>query len=99
MAYVRENKTEVDPIKIEDKEIELPPLHHKNEIIIRKGDIYEWELINGTKYRGEIVEMDSNVVHVKLPSGEMKAAEFFSSNWKSKPGNTGERLVKIINSK
>lgn len=35
----------------------------------------KWEQWNGKKFEGEVKEVDSNVLHVKLDDGAMKAVE------------------------
>ena len=35
----------------------------------------KWETWGGEKYEGEVVELDSNVLHVRLDDGTMKAVE------------------------
>lgn len=35
----------------------------------------KWETWSGGKYKGEVMEADSNVLHVKLDDGTMKAVE------------------------
>jgi len=35
----------------------------------------KWETWGGSKFEGEIVDVDSNVLHIRLDNGEMKAVE------------------------
>lgn len=35
----------------------------------------KWETLGGTKYEGEIIEVDSNVLIVRLDDGQIKAVE------------------------
>jgi hypothetical protein len=35
----------------------------------------KWETWEGKKYEGEVIEVDSNILHVRLDDGTMKAVE------------------------
>jgi preprotein translocase subunit YajC len=35
----------------------------------------KWETWSGKKYEGEVIEVDSNVLHVKIEDGTMMAVE------------------------
>jgi hypothetical protein len=35
----------------------------------------KWETWGGDKYEGEVIEVDSNVLHVRLDNGQEKAVE------------------------
>ena len=35
----------------------------------------KWETWGNKKYEGEVIEVDNNVLHVKLDDGTMKAVE------------------------
>lgn len=43
------------------------------------GEIVEWNTIGGSTFKGEVVEIDSNVLIVRLDNGTMKTVEGW--NW------------------
>jgi hypothetical protein len=47
----------------------------EGNLLVKEGDVVTWNTLGGENFKGEIVEMDSNVAYVRLESGEIKTIE------------------------